>query len=111
MPRTSDPELYGSTRYVAQMLQVTPQRITQYVLDEGLPKDSRDRFYLPDVVNWEKVRILADWLKMKPQELSRFGFVDFSLGEEIGGPHISEKALDRIFRSNIRKTKQVARQR
>lgn len=81
-PRQNEPELYASTRDVARMLGVTPQRVGQYVNDEHLLKAERDRFYLPDVFNWQKAKLIADAMQTPLRELDLYGFVDFTLGNE-----------------------------
>jgi len=50
------------------------------VNDEGLKKVGRDRFYIPDVVNWQKVKSFSVLLKKYPQDMGDIGIVDFSLG-------------------------------
>ena len=80
LPLIDNEKLYATTNHIADILRVTPQRVNQYVTDEGLPKIDRDRFYLPDVSNWKSVKIFADNMKLRPQQMERFLFVDFTLG-------------------------------
>ncbi|MGA9363314.1 MAG: hypothetical protein WBW16_03005 [Bacteroidota bacterium] len=80
LPTVGDSEFFGSTKDVAELLDVTPQRVNQYVSQEGLPKFARDKFYLPEVVNWSTVKTIADILEKKPQEMEHLGLVDFTLG-------------------------------
>lgn len=82
IPRTDDPKLYRSTREVAEdILDCTPRMVNEYVLAHGLPQVARDRFYLPDVLNWQNVKLMADRLRCKVQDLKSFGVIDFGLGE------------------------------
>ncbi len=90
-------EHWGTTREVALILGVTTQRVGQYVLDEGLPKAGRDRFYLPDVVNWKKVHIIAEAMGKRPCELEAFGYVDFTFSGKLF--MLDPKDLQRILGS------------
>ena len=94
----ADPTLYLSTRKASELLDVTPRQVTEYVLSGSLPRISRDRYYLPDLLNWIKVKAIADRLRLKPQDLEGFSFVDFSLGGEYCGPRINEKTLSAVLR-------------
>lgn len=79
LPELADEQLYKDTRQVAELLDVTVQRVNQCCNDEGLPKHSRNKFYLPDVLNWQKVKSIAERLHTNPKQLAKFGFVDFTL--------------------------------
>jgi hypothetical protein len=82
LPVVSDRALFLSTVEVAQMLGVTPQRVSQCVLDEGLPRVARNRFYLPHVQNWRRAKMISEALKMPLADLANVGPVDFSLNTE-----------------------------
>jgi hypothetical protein len=81
LPRVPDERFWTDTRGVAKLFSLTPRRVRQLCVDEGLPKQGRDRFYIPDIVNWQKVKFFAELLKVKPKELEEHGVVDFSLGK------------------------------
>ena len=98
LPTLADPMLYLSTRKAAELLDVSTRQVTEYVLNESLPRISRDRYYLLDLLNWVKVKSITDRLKLKPRELETLGFADFSLGGTYCGPLINEKALSAVLR-------------
>jgi hypothetical protein len=81
LPRVPDERFWTDTRGVAKLFSLTPRRVRQLCVDEGLPKQGRDRFYIPDIVNWRKVRFFAKILNVKPNELIDYGVVDFTLGK------------------------------
>jgi hypothetical protein len=72
--------LIATSRQVAEFLEISIQRVNQLCLDQGLPKLSRDKFYLPSVMNWKKVQQVAQLLEKYPKELEYLGLVDFTLG-------------------------------
>jgi hypothetical protein len=78
----ADPELWGTTAEVAEMLRVSPRRVRQLVAEEGLPKAERGRFYLPDVFNFQNVRLIAERFGKRPLEMQFFNYVDFTLGRD-----------------------------
>jgi hypothetical protein len=82
IPHVDDPKLFRSTREVAEdFLDCTPRMVNEYVLAYGLRQAGRDLFYLPDVVNWRSVKMVADLMGRKPQDLKVWGVIDFGLGE------------------------------
>lgn len=95
LPKLQNKAFWANTRLVAEMLAVTPQRITQFHFEEGLPKEARDRFYIPDVLNWKKVKFFAELTHRNPKDFAEHGFADFSLGSE-EMPELSEKILSMI---------------
>jgi hypothetical protein len=97
LPTLTDSALYVSTRDVANMLNVSPRQVTEYTLAASLPRFSRDKYYLPDVVNWAKVKAIADRLGLKPRDLEGLGYTDFSLGGEFSGSQINDKVLPAIL--------------
>jgi len=101
LPRMKDKALWANTRLVAEMLKVTPQSISQLCFTEGLPKHDRDRFYIPDVLNWKKVKVFAELTESNPKDFAQHGLVDFSLGGE-DVPELSEKILQKIRPSKTR---------
>lgn len=68
-----------STRQLAEIFCCTPQRINQYVADDGLPKIGRDQFDLATATNWHRAKIIADACNMKLKNMYEFGVVDFGL--------------------------------
>jgi phage terminase Nu1 subunit (DNA packaging protein) len=68
---------FVTTKELAEMFDVTVQRINQYVNHEGLPKAGRDSFDLREAVNWSKAKILADKAGKKMEEMKSFGTVRF----------------------------------
>jgi hypothetical protein len=106
LPRIREEELYVSTNQMAELLRVTPQRVGQLCAVEGLLKADRNRFYLPDIVNWTRVRHIAELLEKNPRELSDWGFVDFTLGDR-SMPEIDPNALTKqttTLRGHVRET-------
>jgi hypothetical protein len=92
LPKPEDSALFVNTQDLAGILSYTPQRISQLYWGEGLPKARGKTYYLPDVVNWLKVKIIATALSLKPRELANFGLVDFTLGSS-SVPEIDPKVL------------------
>jgi hypothetical protein len=96
LPPLSDRELYGTTVDVARILRVTPQRVNQLVALEGLPKIGRDRFYMPDVFNFQNVQLIAERFGKRPLEMNFYSYVDFTLGRD-SPIVIPLKTFEKIF--------------
>jgi hypothetical protein len=92
LPKPEDSALFVNTQRLAGLLNYTSQRISQFYWSEGLPKAREKTYYLPDVVNWLKVKSIATALSLKPRELANLGLVDFTLGSS-SVPEIDPKVL------------------
>lgn len=92
LPKMGDDCLYANTKDIAMMLGVTPQRVNQYCATEGLPKADRNKFYIPEVMNWQKVKAIAEILHVNPRELASYGYVDFTLGDR-SAPEINPNVM------------------
>jgi hypothetical protein len=89
IPFVDDPKLFRTTREVAEeFLDCSPRMVNEYVNSDSLPQIGKDRFYVPDIMNWMNVRDIAKRFHVKVADLAYLGVVDFTLGDRQGLPHM-----------------------